>query len=110
MIQDKIRNAYHDIGNLLGELRKTGASVRMHGQALDEVAADPHKLEDNLRQFSVIKNPQVIKDILQAKLDIIQGKKLPVGMDQQGTEGLFNALFDQEKFWPNILHDVNFKT
>ena len=93
-----MKTSLQDIANLLGELRKDGVVVRMHGQALDELVGDPQKLEDHFRQFSVIKDPQVIRMILQGKLKLISGKNLSEGMDLQSINGLFNALFDQERF------------
>ncbi len=92
------KGTYHDIGNLLTELKKAGISAHMQGQTLDKLAENPQKLAEYFRQYSVIKNSEEIKRVLQAKLDSVQGRDLPAGVDASSAEGLFNAIFDQEKF------------
>jgi len=92
------RHLYQGIGNLVGELKKTSVTVRIHGQALDELADNPEKLEEQFSHYSVVKDPEEIEKILQAKLDLVQGKALPSGIDRHDIEVLFDALFNQEEF------------
>ncbi|MDD3088776.1 MAG: 2-phospho-L-lactate transferase CofD family protein, partial [Candidatus Omnitrophica bacterium] len=70
--------------------------ARVNGQNLVEFIGAPEEMLNYIREYSVVKEPEALKTILQGKLDLLRGRAPPEGMSEKEIEVLYAALFNEE--------------